>query len=87
MAKRSKKNIKQIQEALLSNTGFLSREDSSEDEVIHQDIIDDDVLIKYEALAEFEKTDTKSLINKALNHFLKLKGLQLEQALKAKKTK
>ncbi len=85
MAKRSKKNIKQIQDALLSNTGFLNREDSSGEETIHQDIIDDEVLTKYEALAEYEKTDTKTLINKALGHFLKLKGLQLEQALKNRK--
>ncbi len=85
MAKRSKKNIKQIQDALLSNTGFFNREDNYEEEIIHQDIIDDEVFAKYEALAEYEKTDTKALINKALNHFLKLKGLQLEQALKNKK--
>lgn len=86
MSKRSKKNVKDIQSALLSKTGFLnkSEEDVSEKSAPTESIIDEDVLEKFEALAKFEKTETNELINKALNHYLKLKGLQLEQALKNK---
>lgn len=86
MAKRSKKNIKDIQAALLSNTDFLNKEEEEavEQELVMESIIDDEILEKFEALAEFENMEAKELINKALNHYLKLKGLQLEQALKAK---
>jgi len=85
MAKRNKKNIKDIQAALLSNTDFLNKEETIEQEEIQENIIEEDVLEKFKALAEYENTEAKELINKALNHYLKLKGLQLELALKAKK--
>lgn len=86
MVKRNKKNIKDIQAALLSNTEFLNKEEEpAELDEIQESIIDEEVLKKFEALAEFENTQAKELINKALSHYLKLKGLQLEQALKAKK--
>lgn len=85
MAKRNKKNIKGIQAALLSNTNFLNKEEVIEPVEFTNSVIDNEVLEKFETLAEFEKTTSEELINKALNHYLKLKGLQLEQALKAKK--
>ena len=85
------KNIKQFKKALLSNTEFIKKEDNNTDvednsanENISESIIDSDVLEKFELLADFEKTDKKTLINNALNHFLRLKGAQLELAKKQK---
>ena len=89
MAKKSKKNINQFKEALFSNTDFLKEAETSEDneqitEIISDDVIDNEVREKFKLLANYEKIDEKELINKALNHYLRLKGLQLEQAMKEK---
>ncbi len=85
--KKSKKNINQFKEALFSNTNFLKESEAFEDkskkvETVNNDVIDNEVREKFKLLAHFEKVDEKELINKALNHYLKLKGLQLEQAMK-----
>ncbi|MBI9068827.1 MAG: hypothetical protein JEZ09_16140 [Salinivirgaceae bacterium] len=88
MVKKNKKNIQQFQEALLSNTGFIkheSNEPSNKSE--SPSLIEDAILKKLELLAEFENIEISELINKALNHFLRLKGLQLEQAKKARDEK
>lgn len=88
MTKKGKKNIKDIQSALLSNTGFLNRDDSTVANEPTQEkpsLINDDVMEKLEALADFENTELKEIVNKALGHFLRLKSLQVEQALKAKR--
>ena len=85
------KNIKQFKKALLSNTEFIKQEDKKADvkdnsvnKSISESIIDSDILEKFELLANFEKTDKKTLINNALNHFIRLKGAQLELAKKQK---
>jgi len=85
--KKLKKNINQFKQALLSNTDFIKESGSSEynkpsEKLVMELIIDEDVKEKFKILANFEKTSEKELINKALNHYLKLKGLQLEQAMK-----
>lgn len=85
MVKKNKKNIKDIQDALLSNAGFINKSQQNADEPeAAPSVIDEDILLKIEALAEFEKVTTQELINKALSHFLRLKSFQVEQALKAK---
>lgn len=85
--KKTKKNIKQFQQALLSNTRFIKQTEESEPipAAHHEAIIEDEILQKFTLLAEFEGTHTKELINKALNHFLRLKSLQLEEAMKKQK--
>jgi hypothetical protein len=91
MVKKTKKNIKQFQQALLSNTGFIKQTDENEamqlpEPVISpESVIDDEVMEKFILLANFEGSNTNELINKALNHYLRLKSLQLEEAMKNKK--
>ncbi len=87
MAKQPKKNIKQFQQALLSNAGFIKQTDENEplSSTPGNSEIDNDVLEKFQLLATFEGIETRELINKALNHFLRLKSLQLEEAMKNKK--
>ena len=87
---KAKKNIKQFKQALLSNTDFIKESEPVEHTkptttVVNEDVIDADVKEKFSLLANFENISEKELINKALNHYLRLKGLQLEQAIKAKK--
>jgi hypothetical protein len=84
MAKKTKKSVVQIQEALLSNTGLLkpSVENVVEQPSPSEKLIDDDLMEKLEILAQFQKTTPKELINKALSHFIRLKGIELEQAQK-----
>lgn len=88
--KKAKKNIKQFKQALLSNTGFIKEAEPIANTKQPQPTVIDEVIMadvrdKYRILAAFEKIDEKELINKALNHYLKLKGLQLEQAIKEQK--
>jgi hypothetical protein len=85
--KKTKKNIKQFQQALLTNTGFIKQSEEAEPipAAPHESLIEGDTLQKFTLLAEFEGTNTKELINKALNHFLRLKSLQLEEAMKKQK--
>ncbi|PKP10139.1 MAG: hypothetical protein CVU09_08405 [Bacteroidetes bacterium HGW-Bacteroidetes-4] len=82
--KKTKKNIKQFKQALLTNTGFIKQNEEPEPipAAQHESLIESDILQKFTLLAEFEGTNTKELINKALNHFLRLKSLQLEEAMK-----
>lgn len=86
---KQKKNIKQFKQALLSNVGFIKETipaDIPKIEVspVIDDVIENDIREKFKILATFEGIDEKTLINKALNHYLKLKGIQLEQAMNIK---
>jgi hypothetical protein len=86
MAKKTKKSLRQIQDALLTNTGLLKQPMEAEPEpqpvAPFENLIDDEIMEKIELLAEFEKTTSRDMINKALHHYIKLKGIQLEQAMK-----
>lgn len=82
--KKTKKNIKQFQQALLTNTGFIKQNEETESVPAspQESLIDEELIQKFTLLAAYEETNTKELINKALNHFLRLKSLQLEEAMK-----
>lgn len=84
MVKKQKKNTKDFQQALLSNADFLKQTPEPVLEATKEKIIDEEILEKLEILAEYDNVDVKDLVNKALSHFLRLKGMQLEQAIKAK---
>ena len=83
--------MKQFQQALLSNAEFIKQPEpvpmAAPEPVIIQEVsvINDDVMEKFKLLASFEGVSEKELINQALNHYLRLKSLQLEQAITNKK--
>ena len=91
MAKKNKKDMKQFQQELLSNAEFIKQPEpvpmAAPEPVIIQEVsvINDDVMEKFKLLASFEGVSEKELINQALNHYLRLKSLQLEQAITNKK--
>ncbi|MFA6400303.1 MAG: hypothetical protein WCX31_01560 [Salinivirgaceae bacterium] len=86
MAKKTK-NTKQFQQALLSNTDFIQHTEATLNEPLIKEVsmVDDAIMEKFKLLATFEGVTEKELINQALNHYLRLKSLQLEQAMNNKK--
>lgn len=85
----SKKDIKKFQEALSSNTEFLN-EDNLEDNVLFgsekktdlQFDLDKLTYRKFKILASYQNKEPNELIEEALNHYLRLKKLYLEEAMK-----
>jgi hypothetical protein len=88
---KSKHTINDIQKALLSSTKFIKENEVAKPEINNdqQDSkpsttdlnIDPVVMKKFKILAPYMGETTEELINKALNHFLRLKSMQLEQAM------
>ena len=87
---KGKHTISDIQKALLSSTRYIKDEEmgvskteqSVKQEVVAPEInIDPLVMKKIKILAPYEGETTDELINKALNHYLRLKSLQLDKAI------
>ncbi len=88
---KSKKTISEIQKALLTNTRFI-KEDEPAVEITKpgkievkpnpQDFaLDPSVVKRYKILAAYLNVPIDELMNTALNHYLKLKSVQLEHAI------
>ncbi len=85
----NKKNIEKFQEALSSNTEFLN-EDSFEDEVLFGSEKKSDLVIsvdrmtfrKFKILATYQNRNVQEVMHEALNHYLRLKKLYLEKAMR-----
>jgi len=87
-----KKKITDFKQALLKNTKFIGKENeissnldeavdtSSNNQVIR---IDNDIAEQFKILAKFENISFKEQINKALNHYLRLKKNKIEEAKKS----
>ena len=67
----------------MSNTSFLSREPEGKEFVQGPNaiILEKKLLRKINILAKYYDTSTEELIDKALNHFLRLKTIDFEKAL------
>ncbi|NOQ26810.1 MAG: hypothetical protein GQ564_15730 [Bacteroidales bacterium] len=86
---KSKKNIESFQEALSSNTEFLN-EDNFEDEVLFGSEKKSDLVIsvdrmtfrKFKILATYQERTTQEVMHEALNHYLRIKKLYLEEAMR-----
>ncbi|HNS30827.1 MAG TPA: hypothetical protein PKL52_09895 [Tenuifilaceae bacterium] len=91
---KNRRTISDIQKALLINTKFIKEPEEVEEPIVKAEKkepepiandkinIDEVVLKKYKILAPYLGDSVEELINKALNHFLRLKSLQLDQAIK-----
>ena len=89
---KNRRTISDIQKALLTNTQYINESDSVNkpvERVVEQKPqpkdqanIDPVVLKQFKILAPYLGESVDDLINKALNHFLRLKSLQLDQAIK-----
>ncbi len=87
---KSKHTINDIQKALLSSTKFIKENSittepepptASEVQIEREVNIDPVTMKKLKILAPYLGESTDELINKALSHFLRLKSVQLEQAM------
>ncbi len=88
---KSKHTINDIQKALLSNTKYIKESDrvkkpiekiEQPKSVVEGGVnIDHITLKKFKILAPYLGESVDDLVNKALNHFLRLKSLQLDQAI------
>ena len=86
---KSKKNIEKFQEALSSNTEFLN-EDNFEDEILFGSEKKSDLVIsvdrmtfrKFKILATYQERNTQEVMHEALDHYLRIKKLYLEEALR-----
>ena len=86
---KSRKNIEKFQEALSSNTEFLN-EDTFEDEVLFGSEKKSDLVIsvdrmtfrKFKILATYQDRNTQEVMHEALNHYLRIKKLYLEEAMR-----
>ena len=86
---KSKKNIEKFQEALSSNTEFLN-EEYFEDEVLFGSEKKSDLVIsvdrmtfrKFKILATYQKRNIQEVMHEALEHYLRLKKLYLEEAMR-----
>ena len=85
----AKKKIKlsEIKNALLSNTSFIKNSEEKEVEekvVIPENAVEIDLstLKKIKLLANYYEKEPTELINEAVNHYLRLKRIDIEEALK-----
>lgn len=84
----AKKKIKlsEIKDALLSNTSFIKNNEKAAEEkvVIPENAIEIEMptLRKIKLLANYYEKEPVELINEAITHYLRLKRLDIEEALK-----
>ena len=83
---KSKKKLSEIKDALMAKTSFIKNnaEPIEIPAVLGENIveIDKQVYSKFKLLARFQKKAPVILINEALSHYLRLKKLDIDEALK-----
>lgn len=82
---KKKKNLSEIKDALMAKTSFIkNNEEVSIPETIGENLveIEKQVFSKIRLLAGYYGKPTVELVNEALSHFLRLKKLDIDEALK-----
>jgi hypothetical protein len=82
---KSKKKFSEIKDALLSKTSFIKNNNEPEEMPFLSENtveIDKQVYSKFKLLANFQHKTPVELINEALSHYLRLKKLDIDEALK-----
>jgi hypothetical protein len=82
---KNKKKLSDIKSALLSNTSFINNVEEPAkilEPAENMVELDKHVLSKMKMLAKFYGKEKEELINEALNHYLRLKKMDIEEALK-----
>lgn len=77
-----KKSVDDIRDALLSNTTYIPKNMVSVSENKAENLtISPQTMRQFKILAAYQEVKPMELIEEALNHYLKLKSIQLEQAI------
>jgi len=83
---KKKKKLSEIKDALLSKTSYLNKNNEEPVEIIqpaeNSVEIDKHVLSKIKILANLYGKSREEVINEALSHYLRLKKLDIDEALK-----
>jgi len=84
MAKQKKK-LSEIKDALMSGTSFMKNQAPIVEQQVVSDHfveIDKSVFSKIKLLASYYKKEPSEIVNESLNHYLRLKKLDIEEAMK-----
>jgi len=83
---KGKKKLSEIKDALLSNTTFIKNDEQPVNEQVipseNAIELDKSVFSKIKLLAGYYEKDPVELVNDAITHYLRLKKLDIEEALK-----
>ncbi len=80
---RRKKKLSEIRDALFSNTSFINDKKETKVELSDNFVeIDKQTLAKLKLLANYQEKNYKELIDEALSHYLRIKKLDIDEALK-----
>ena len=80
---RRKKKLSEIRDALFSNTSFINDKKETKVELSDNFVeIDKQTLAKLKLLANYQEKNYKELIDEALAHYLRIKKLDIDEALK-----
>ncbi|MDF1550726.1 MAG: hypothetical protein P1P88_23085 [Bacteroidales bacterium] len=83
---KGKKKLSEIKDALLTNTSFIKNEEQQINEPLplsdHTVELDKSIFSKIKLLAGYYEKEPVDLINDAIAHYLRLKRLDIEEALK-----
>ncbi len=84
MAKQKKK-LSEIKDALMMGTSFMKNKEPIPEKPVlsdHMIEIDKSVFNKLKVLAAYYKKEPSELVNDAINHYLRIKKLDIDEALK-----
>jgi len=84
MAKQKKK-LSEIKDALMSGTSFMKNPEPVIEKPVlseHSIEIDKSVYSKIKVLASYYKKEPSELVNDAITHYLRIKKLDIDEALK-----
>jgi hypothetical protein len=82
---KAKKKLSEIKDALMSGTSFMNNsvpliEKTKKSEQVVE--IDKSIFSKLKVLGNYYKKEPAELVHEAINHFLRLKKLDIDEALK-----
>ncbi len=82
---KKKKNLSEIKDALLAKTSFIknNEENRETDQALENLVeIDKQIFSKIKVLSKYYEKLPEDTINEALSHYLRLKKLDIDEALK-----
>ena len=84
MAKQKKK-LSEIKDALMSGISFMNNQEPTIEKPVlseHTIELDKSVFSKLKVLANYYKKEPSELVNEAVSHYLRIKKLDIDEALK-----
>lgn len=83
--KKQKMKLSEIKDALLSGTSYMKNSEPQKQKEVQSEFaveIDKSVFSKIRLLANYYQKEPTELVHEAINHFMRLKKLDIDEALK-----